>query len=254
MSSRHRLSVVVLLFAGLAQLAHPVAASATEGYFAFINPLYLPLSDQTTIYLQAYTDNLCLPELLPPTRGADRFLLTIERLPFGASCGTGPVRVTTTVFGVGALPPGTYTLQVVPAEHLDQPLDTQTFTIADPGPTLKLQGDRFLVNLEWTDPTGAAKVAHPVRLTDESAYFWFFDPANAELTLKLLDGQAVNGHFWLFLASMTDLPFTLTVIDLGAGPCSLPGSASPLPACPSKRYVSSPRGNRNFIDLNAFGQ
>jgi hypothetical protein len=250
MNPRDRLAVCFFLL-----LAGASAVSAVEGYFTFVDP-FLPLapSDQTTLYVQGYTDSLCLPRLLPPSRGADRFLLTIERLPFSSSCGIGPVATTTTVFQVGALPPGLYTLKIVPSDHPGQPLEIETFTVADPSSTLELRDNRFLVDVQWTGPIGAASAGHPVRLTDESAYFWFFDQANVELTLKLLDGQAVNGHFWVFLASMTDLPFTLTVTDTQLGRCRVGGGVSPLPACPVKRYVSSPRGNRNFIDLNAFGQ
>lgn len=38
-------------------------------------------------------------------------------------------------------------------------------------------------------------------LTDESGAFWFFDPVNIEVTIKVLDGRPINGHFWVFIAN-----------------------------------------------------
>ena len=63
-----------------------------------------------------------------------------------------------------------------------------------------------------------------------------------EVTVKLLDGRAVNGHYWLFAASMTDQPFVIQVIDTRSG-CTGP-------AC-IKTYASAAGKNQNFIDLAA---
>ncbi len=59
-----------------------------------------------------------------------------------------------------------------------------------------------------------------------------------ELTVKVLDGRPVNGHFWVFVASMTDVGFTMTVKDTTTDA--------------SRTYVSPASTNQNFIDLNAF--
>ncbi len=52
---------------------------------------------------------------------------------------------------------------------------------------------------------------------DQSAVFYFFDPANAEMLVKVLDGCAVNGHHWVFVASATDQGFRLLVSDSRSG-------------------------------------
>lgn len=45
----------------------------------------------------------------------------------------------------------------------------------------------------------------------ESGLLWFFNRDNAEVLVKVLDGCAVNGHRWVFVAPVTDLEFNLWV-------------------------------------------
>jgi hypothetical protein len=47
--------------------------------------------------------------------------------------------------------------------------------------------------------------AEPVLLTGNTGYFWFFDPTNVEMTVKVLDGCSVNGHYWVFAGGMTNV-------------------------------------------------
>ena len=44
---------------------------------------------------------------------------------------------------------------------------------------------------------GAAGSA-PFPGSDRTGSFWFFDPANVELIVKLLDGEPINGFYWTF--------------------------------------------------------
>lgn len=77
-----------------------------------------------------------------------------------------------------------------------------------------LQEDRYAVTLEWetTDGRmGPAKVAKP--RTESSGLFYFFDPGNWEVLLKVLDGCVVNKHHWVFAAAATDVGFKLIVTD-----------------------------------------
>ena len=55
------------------------------------------------------------------------------------------------------------------------------------------------------------------RLTARSGDFWFFEPANIELVVKVLDGCAINGHYWVFAVGLTDVAVTMTVRDLRTG-------------------------------------
>jgi hypothetical protein len=83
---------------------------------------------------------------------------------------------------------------------------------------LCLNGSRFTVTVDWTNPRdGSAGTGHALPLTGDTGSFWFFDPRNVELDVKVLDGRGVNGHFWVFYASLTDVEFTLKVTDLETG-------------------------------------
>jgi|CXWL01.1.fsa_nt_gi hypothetical protein len=94
---------------------------------------------------------------------------------------------------------------------------------AGDGTVLCLRGGRFAVDVAWTDQrTGANGHGHGVNLAVSSAlagagYFWFFDPANPELFVKLLDGAGVNGADWVFYGAVTDLACQITVRDLEHG-------------------------------------
>lgn len=54
----------------------------------------------------------------------------------------------------------------------------------------------------------------PAFLPDSSALFYFFDSGNPEVLLKVLDGCAINGHYWVFAAAATDLRYVVYVWDL----------------------------------------
>ncbi len=107
------------------------------------------------------------------------------------------------------------------------------------GPTtLCLQGGRFHVEVAWADFAGNAGPGRTLPLTGESGAFWFFDAANVELVVKLLDGRAVNGKFWVFTASLTSVEFTLRVTDTETG---------------RQRIYRNPSGNQASLgDTSAF--
>jgi len=70
----------------------------------------------------------------------------------------------------------------------------------------------FQVSVEWVDPaTGETHQATGVKLSEGSAYFWFFDPSNIELIVKVLDGHAVNGHWWVFYGALSNVEYTIHV-------------------------------------------
>ncbi len=81
------------------------------------------------------------------------------------------------------------------------------------GPSLCLAGNRFLVNATWTKPDGESGQAHAVTMTPKSGYFWFFDPDNLELVVKVLDACSINAHYWVFSAGLTNLSVQLSVTD-----------------------------------------
>jgi hypothetical protein len=70
----------------------------------------------------------------------------------------------------------------------------------------------FQVSVDFLDPiTLKRRQAVGVPLSENSAYFWFFDAGNVELAVKVLDGRAVNGHWWVFYGALTNLDYTIRV-------------------------------------------
>ncbi|MEM1205516.1 MAG: esterase-like activity of phytase family protein [Acidobacteriota bacterium] len=84
--------------------------------------------------------------------------------------------------------------------------------------TVCLNGGRFEVSsqIETSDGTmQAGRIADAG--TGDSALLWFFDAENWEVLLKVLDGCASNGHYWVFSAATTDVGYTLQVVDSHTG-------------------------------------
>lgn len=86
------------------------------------------------------------------------------------------------------------------------------------GPTLCLNHERFKVTVEWKTAQGLTGKGQAVQITSDTGAFWFFDAANIELTVKVLDACSSPGHrFWVFLSGMTNVEVTVTVTDTANG-------------------------------------
>ncbi len=76
-----------------------------------------------------------------------------------------------------------------------------------------LNGNRFAVSARYQTRQGDSGHGHARPLSSDSGTFWFFDKGNRELIVKVLDGCAINGHFWFFAAGLTDVGVHLQVVD-----------------------------------------
>jgi len=57
-----------------------------------------------------------------------------------------------------------------------------------------------------------------VTLTSDSGYFWFFNPANIEVVVKVLRAcSQAAPRYWVFAAGLTNVEVTLQVTDTQAG-------------------------------------
>jgi membrane-associated phospholipid phosphatase len=81
---------------------------------------------------------------------------------------------------------------------------------------LCLGGGRFAVRATWSTAT-ASGTATPVELPVGGGYFWFFNEANPELTVKVLDGCAAFDRYWVFASGLTNVEVVLQVTDTHAG-------------------------------------
>lgn len=118
------------------------------------------------------------------------------------------------------------------------PLAAAPFDACSFGGAALCLGGRFSVTARFHTATGSSP-AHPVSITGDSGYFWFFGPDNPEVTVKIVDACSLSGKFWFFAAGMTDVGVDLVVEDTQTRQ--------------GQRY-SSPAGKpfQPILDTNAF--
>ncbi|HVT17414.1 MAG TPA: fibronectin type III domain-containing protein [Thermoanaerobaculia bacterium] len=84
--------------------------------------------------------------------------------------------------------------------------------------TLCLRGGRFQINVQWRNAdSGEHGTGKALPSSNQTGLFWFFDPANIELIVKVLDGRAVNGFFWTFYGGLSSVEYWITVTDTRNG-------------------------------------
>ncbi|HSF41864.1 MAG TPA: hypothetical protein VLT87_18830 [Thermoanaerobaculia bacterium] len=181
------------------------------------------------------------PEFYPPEISGNRITL---RLSSHHNCSPPGLAPFTAEFLLSPLPAGTWTVGVI----IDEEAPVEKTVEVDPAatPILYLQDQKFQVRVEWSTADGALHGnGYAVPLSKESGMFWFFEGSNPEILVKILDGRPVNGHWWVFISSNTNLRFTVRVAqltDFGAPP----------PSGQEKTYVSPAGANKNFIDTETF--
>jgi hypothetical protein len=78
---------------------------------------------------------------------------------------------------------------------------------------LCLADSRFRVEIAWKDFQGHTGTGKAVPLTGDTGAFWFFDDANLEVMVKVLDGRTENGKWWVFFGALSNVEYTVTVTD-----------------------------------------
>lgn len=124
------------------------------------------------------------------------------------------------------LVPGEYAVIVTTYRELDfGPYTVKVDCAAVPypqqpsGDTLPLLGGRFRVTLGARDHR-SGRTASGVAIPQNDLFGYFSIPGltgdvnNPEIFVKVIDGRAVNGKFWVFYGGLTDLEFTLNVTDV----------------------------------------
>ena len=80
-----------------------------------------------------------------------------------------------------------------------------------------MQGN-YEIRMCFETPSGTSTDASNYHLeSDTSGLLYFFDRDNVEVLVKVLDGCAINGHRWVFIAPVTDLAFNLTITERSTG-------------------------------------
>jgi PKD repeat protein len=86
------------------------------------------------------------------------------------------------------------------------------------GTTLCLNDGRFSVTAHYRTSDGRSGDGAGVALTSDAGYFTFFNPANIEVVVKVLNACTLAPpRYWVFAAGLTNVEVTLTVTDTHTG-------------------------------------
>lgn len=83
--------------------------------------------------------------------------------------------------------------------------------------SLCLNQNRFRVTASWKDFENRTGTGTAVSMTSDTGYFWFFNSANVELVVKVVDGRGLNGKFWVFYGALSNVEYTIQVTDTATG-------------------------------------
>jgi hypothetical protein len=111
------------------------------------------------------------------------------------------------------------------------------------GTTACLLAGRFEVRVTWGAFDGGSGVGHVMSFagaraeSDQSAFFWFFNPANFEMGVKAVDACGPYDRFWVFVSGLTNVRFEVEVRDTHSG--AVKRYSNPLGVLPTTRGDTS---------------
>lgn len=120
---------------------------------------------------------------------------------------------------------GTWVISVIGTASLDYRMNigceaqSVCFRTSD---SLCLLNNGFRVTVAASDPrTGKTGIGRSIPYNDITGFFSLPDltsnPTNLEVFVKVLDGRAFNGHFWVFYGGLTDFAYSITVTETATG-------------------------------------
>jgi hypothetical protein len=116
---------------------------------------------------------------------------------------------------------GSLRLYAVGDGALDEVRFDNAFVYADSAcattSTVTCLGDRFRVAIEWAIPDGTRGGALLRAFSSDSLRASFFNSANVEVVLKVLDGCSLNDRYWVFAAGLTNVGVVVRVTDTRTG-------------------------------------
>lgn len=187
--------------------------------------------------LVPYRRPVCQWDVMPPPRihrqghHIDVTLLTrpaalLLRSPIPQDkCVFGGVETEVLSGELGQLDAGTYRVTLWTqrdagyGDSLPVRVNSADLVVRDDDPIARLQDGKFEAQVRWTDGQGGQGIGRPVAVgSRQTALFSFFDRDNWELMVKVLDGCAINGHYWVFTAASTNAGYELEITpNLGNG-------------------------------------
>lgn len=161
---------------------------------------------------------------------APAMILTDEAVTATLATGSGPIGTLVSMsydvrtsgyylVATGPLPglvTGSYSIQIS-CSAIVAPPPPPTTNCAQNSTTLCLSNGRFAVSVNWRDFSNNTGTGNAVPMTADTGHFWFFNPANVELVIKVLDARTVNGKFWVFYGALSNVEYTITIRDTQTG-------------------------------------
>lgn len=86
-----------------------------------------------------------------------------------------------------------------------------------PPPPLILGEGRFRVEVRWVDAANNFGFGNPIEVARDGGAFWFFSPDDPNVAVKIFDGAAINGSFWVIYGGPTSVGFDIEVTDVCTG-------------------------------------
>jgi hypothetical protein len=216
------------------------------GYFWFFNPANVEtvvkvldacsFSDRFWVFAAGLTNVEVEMTVRDVETGERQIYRNPQGIPFR------PVQDTAAFASCGASPPATPPARVA--------IPQTEGGCGDPS-SLCVQDGRFRIQIGWRTPQGEEGYGIAQTLTEDTGYFWFFNEANIEALVKVLDGCLINNQFWVFAAGLTNVATTLTIEDLqtrervayetaGGSPFAPIQDTSAFSGCPSNRSSPHP--------------
>jgi len=128
---------------------------------------------------------------------------------------SGVWQVLAFVFGVPTDPTYNLTLTCQTAPPPPPPPPPPPTGPCDPDDpeSLCLVDDRFRVQVDWRTDQGTSGSGMAEEITPDTGYFWFFEPSNVEMVIKVLDTCSFSDRFWVFAGGLTNVEVDVTVTD-----------------------------------------
>lgn len=176
--------------------------------------------DDVTLEIDAVCNSL-LTYLLTDQQTNVSELISVAGANVSPNCDPGLDPLTTREVPLGRLPAGDHLVINRAATGAGTGIDHSLLFAVTPTeeqPTLVLD-DRFSITGTWKRLDGRTgnAVGEPLAGSSQAGVLWFFRPENIELMVKVLDGCAQNGHYWLFASGLTNVEVDLTVVDTVTG-------------------------------------
>ncbi len=225
------------LVCGLAGLALTVTRASSASTHVFFSPGATPIAGEPFEVNLHYVDRCGWPGTFSTDQvhadavgpDANRVFRVSWGVPGGIGCTEEPPATNVVVpVGLGPVPAGHYRVEVrdevddrLVAELLVEVFDRPACVPSET--SLCLAGGRFGAAVSWRDFAGNQGAGHAVPrdpavpFRADTGFVWFFSPDNYELMIKVLDGCALNGHYWVFISPGSTVEYSIEVTDHLAG-------------------------------------